>query len=40
MESHKEMRKMLYSSVKLIANNSEIDNAFRSLHQNIMTRLK
>ena len=30
----------LYSSIKLIANDLDIDRAFKSKHQNIMTKIK
>ena len=31
--------KMFHSSAKLIASNSDIDEAFKSMHQSIMTKL-
>ena len=33
-------RKIFHSSVKLIANDSDIDEAFTSTHQSIMTKIK
>ena len=32
--------KIFYSSAKLIANNSDIDAAFKSVHQSIMAQIK
>ena len=32
--------KIFHSSVKLIANDSDIDEAFKSMHQSIMTKIK
>ena len=32
--------KILYSCTKLIANDSNIDEAFKSMHQSIMTKIK
>ena len=33
-------RKVFYSSATLIANDSDIDEAFKSMHQSIMTNMK
>ena len=33
-------RKIFHSSAKLIANDSEIDEAFKSMHKSIMTTIK
>ena len=33
-------RKIFHSSAKLIASDSDIDEAFKSMHQSIMTKLK
>ena len=33
-------RKTIYLSAKLIASNSDIDEAFKSMHQSIMTKIK
>ena len=32
--------KIFYSSAKLIASDSDIDEAFKSMHQSIMTKMK
>ena len=32
--------KIFHSSAKLIASNSDIDEAFKSMHQSIMTKIK
>ena len=32
--------KILYSNANLIASDSDIDEAFKSMHQNIMTKIK
>ena len=32
--------KIFYSSAKLIASDSDIDEAFKSMHQSIMTKIK
>ena len=34
------MRTAFYSSAKLLGKDSDIDKAFRSLHQSVMTRIK
>ena len=34
------MRKIFHSSAKLIVNESDIDKAFRSMHQSVMTKIK
>ena len=34
------MRKIFHPSDKLIINNSEIDKAFGSMHNNVMTKIK
>ena len=33
-------RKIFHSSAKLIASDSDIDEAFKSMHQSIMTKIK
>ena len=33
-------RKIFHSSAKLIANHSDIDEAFKSIHQSNMTKIK
>ena len=33
-------RKIFHSSAKLIASDSDIDEAFTSMHENIMTKIK
>ena len=33
-------RKIFHSSAKLAASNSDIDEAFKSMHQSIMTKIK
>ena len=33
-------RKILYSSTKLIASDSDIDEAFKSMHRSIMTKIE
>ena len=33
-------RKIFHSSTKLIANNSDIDEAFKSMHQSSLTKIK
>ena len=33
-------RKIFYSRTKLIASDSDIDEAFKSMHQSIMTKIK
>ena len=33
-------QKIFHSSTKLIANDSDIDEAFKSMHQSIMTKIK
>ena len=40
IEDHKSMRKIFHSSVKLISEDSNIDKAFRSMHQSVMTKVK
>ena len=37
---HKKNHKIFYSSVKLIASDSDIDETFKSMHQSIMTKNK
>ena len=37
---YKKNRKIFYSSVKLIASDSDIDETFKSMHQSIMTKNK
>ena len=34
------MRKVFYQSVKLIFNEPDIDKAFKSMHQTVMTKIK
>ena len=34
------MRKIFHLSAKLVANYSDIDKAFRSMHQSVMTKTK
>ena len=34
------MCKIFHSSTKLFSNNSDIDKAFRSIHQSVMTKIK
>ena len=40
MDDHTSMRTAFYSSAKLLAKDSDIDKAFGSLHQSVMTRIK
>ena len=40
MDDHISMRTAFYSSAKLLAKDSDIDKAFGSLHQSVMTRIK
>ena len=40
IDYHKSMRKILFSSAKLIFNCSDIDKTFRSMYQSVMNKIK
>ena len=40
MEDHESMRNFFYSSAKLIVSDSDINKAFGSIHESVMTKIK
>ena len=40
IDNHKTIRKSFHACAKLIANDSDADNAFKSMHESIITKIK